>query len=76
MITENKSNNAAECEWNFTVPPDKVDLKRIVTELSYLSESTKFMYMGDLKYKAPIVYERLRKYCEKYGELKWWRFQQ
>ncbi len=61
-------------EWEFKVPSSEVDLVRIVQQLGSLSTVTQLSYMGNLKSKAPIVYERLRQYCKQSNTLTWWRF--
>lgn len=68
------NNNVEIYEWGFDKPSDQVNLHKIVLELHNLSEITSIMYMGNLKQKAPIVYERLRQYCKQSNYLKWWNF--
>lgn len=47
-------------EWRFTEPPELVDLDRLWRELRGLSAIHAFAYLGELRSKAPVTYERLR----------------
>jgi len=49
-----------DCEWGFNVPPDKVDLERIWSELMDMPTIYALIYLGKLKTNAPKTYARLR----------------
>ncbi len=62
-ITESNTTKS-EPEWEFQESPNKVDFKRLHSELqNFPSAVYVYSYMGELKSKAPKTYECFRKYC-------------
>lgn len=47
-------------EWEFDVPSDQLDIPLIADELSGLPAVVAYSYVGELKWRAPIAYQRLR----------------
>lgn len=55
-------NNPIICEWEFSVPPEEVDLNRLWEELVCLTVIFACSYLEQLKKNAPKTYARLREW--------------
>ena len=53
---------APNCEWEFDVPPDQVDLIRLWNEFRALPCIHGYVYLEKLYQKAPKTYTRLRQW--------------
>ncbi len=49
------------CEWEFTVPPDVVDLDRLWNEAMRIPAIYSYAYFEKLYKHAPKTYDRIRK---------------
>ena len=65
--------NEEKPEWNFDVPPSRVDLKSIWEQLLYdVPDVVAHTYLAELREKAPQTYGRLREWrlseqCQKFN---------
>ena len=59
-------------EWKFPEPSHLVDIERVYREVNSIPAIVAHMYMGNLKAKAPIVFERLRIFAKEQNVMNWY----